>query len=163
VHLSSDGSSWLLRSSLARRLLLVLAVVVVFLLFIGAFVGWRWHEAHLPTPAVPSAWVNIGKAETNEVTMFKWVITGQQVAGIYVDDDLTNPGCLVEPFVGRIDGHSVSLTATFLNDSGTVRWSGTVSAHQLVLDGESYSPGSTTAFATALTAMKYPSCGPGSF
>jgi len=137
-----------------------LLLVVVSLLLVVVFVGWRWHEAHLPTPRVPSVWVNIDKAEA-DATMFRWVVTGQQVSGIYIDD-LTNSGCSVEPFIGRIDGHSVSLTATFMNGSGTIKWSGTVSAHQLELDGKVYSPGSPTSFANALIAMNYPSCGPGS-
>jgi hypothetical protein len=160
VHLSSDGSSWLLRS--ARWLLPAGVTFVVLLALVALFIGWRWHEAHLPTPSVPSAWVNVDKAETNEATMFKWVITGQQVLGIYFDDDLTNTGCFVEPFVGRIDGHSISLTATFLDGSGKVKWSGTVAANRLELDGETYSPGSPNSFARSLSKMKYPSCGPGS-
>jgi hypothetical protein len=149
-----------LRSSF-RWLLLGFLVVVVFVLIAAGFVGWRWHEAHLPTPSVPSVWVNIDKTAADEATMFKWVITGQQVSGIYFDDDLTNSGCYVEPFVGKVDGHTVSMTATFLNGSGTVSWSGTVSAHQLDLDGEIYAPGSAAIFAKALTVMHYPSCGPG--
>jgi hypothetical protein len=160
VHLSSDGSSWFLRSSF-RRLRLLLLVVFVLVLLAAGVVAWRWHEEHLPTPSVPSVWVNFGKGAADEATMFKWVITGQQVSGIYFDDDLTNSGCYVEPFVGRVDGHSVSLTATFLNGSGTVSWSGTVSAHQLDLDDEIYSPGLPTTFAKTLTGMHYPSCGPG--
>lgn len=162
MHLSSEGSSWLFRSTLTRWLLLVLLFVVVLLILVGAFVGWRWHKAHLPTPVVPSAWVNVNKAAADEATMFRWVISGQKVSGIYIDDDLSNSGCDVEPFVGKIDGRSISLTATFMNGSGTVSWSGTVSAHRLVLDGEVYSPGSPTSFADTLVSMKYPACGPAS-
>jgi hypothetical protein len=154
VHLSSDGSSWLWRSNFVRWFLLVVVVVAVF-------VGWRWHKAHLPTPVVPSVWVNSDKADGG-AAMFKWVITGQQISGIYVDDDPTNPGCFVEPFTGRIDGNSLSLTATFMDGSGTVIFAGTVSASKLDLDGKVYSAGSAKAFATALVSMKYPSCGPGS-
>jgi hypothetical protein len=162
VHLSSGGASRLFRPGFTRSLLLGSLLVFVLLLVVAVFVGLRWHKAHLPTPRVPSAWVNIDKAVSNEATMFRWVITGQQISGIYTDDDLTNPGCSVEPFVGRIDGRSISLTATYMDGSGTVSWTGTVSAHVLVLDGEAYTPGSPTAFANALTAMRYPPCGPGS-
>jgi hypothetical protein len=161
MHLSSESSSWLLRSSVARWLTLVSALVVVFLLLVAGFVAWRWHEAHLSTPSVPSAWVNINKGESDAM-MFKWIITGQQVSGIYTDDDVTRSGCVVEPFAGRVDGHSISLEATFLDGSGTVTWVGTVSARQLELDGEVYSPGSPTSFAKSLVAMNYPACGPGS-
>jgi hypothetical protein len=162
VHLSSDGSAKLFRSGFTRSLLLGALLVALFLLVVAGLVGWRFYEGHLPTPLVPSVWVNINKADAGDATMFRWVVTGHQVAGIYTDDDSTGAGCSVEPFAGKIVGHSISLTGTFLNGSGTVFWSGTVSAHELVLDDEAYTPGSPTSFANALIAMKYPSCGPGS-
>jgi hypothetical protein len=138
-----------------KRWIAVIVVVAVL------FAGWRWHEAHLSTPIVPSTWVNF---DQNSATMFRWVITGQHISGIYTWDEVTNNGCIVAPFVGSINGHLVTLTATYLDGSGSTTWSGTVDASELSLNsgGGVFVPRSATSFAQALTAMHYPPCGPSS-
>jgi hypothetical protein len=142
-----------------------IAVVLVAVVLFG---GWRWHEAHLPTPLVPSTWVNWPPDENPAVTMVQWVITGQSIMGIYTSDDLASEDCMVAPFVGSIDGRSFTLTVTYLDGSGTTQWWGTVYASKLLLRptpgglsvADTFVPRSATWFAQALAAMHEPPCGP---
>lgn len=142
-----------------KRMVAFLGVAAVI-----AFAGWRWHETHLPTPYVPSSWINVDRAD-GAVTFVQWAMAGRRIEGEYVWDGNTANRCVIAPLNGSINGTNLTLTVTYLDGSGSTQWWGSVDTRRLLIgpgDPQAmktpFVPARASSLGDAISAMGLPAC-----